>query len=241
MPFRGHDTVGEWAVACARAKRYKRTERMLKAVRGETINGFYRRCLHRGDLAFDIGANLGDHTAAMLRCGTRVVALEPQREMADRLAREFPKATVLPLAAGAKTGTATLATSSRYHAWATLSAEWTETEPEGTWDGSGEVPVTSVDELIAVHGVPAMLKVDTEGFEDAVFSAVSAPIRHVLVEVHRDAPKVAQRVFGRLAELGRYDLRIMSRESWEFRPATAEGILADLPVWGDVHAKRSRS
>src|SRR4051794_8690333 len=91
--------------------------------RGTSAQGFYAQRLSFGALAFDIGAFRGQHTAAMLKRGARVVALEPQGQLARRLERDFPTATVLTLGVSDKPGQATLLTSSAYGDLASLNPE----------------------------------------------------------------------------------------------------------------------
>lgn len=234
---RGHDSFAAWAKAFVQAKVKYAPRRWFNAER------FYRKHLHQGDLAFDVGANRGAHTAPMLEAGARVVALEPQGDLADRLAYDFPAATVLPFAAGAERGTATLVVASADDQLATLNRDWPAMSGEGeqTWDRTQEVPVVTIDELIVEHGEPTLLKIDTEGFEDRVFDGLSHPVPHILFEVHAGCPCVAERCFAQLNTLGRYEFRLMTEGYWRFdRPASAKRILAALPGWGDVHARLLR-
>src|ERR671936_2226253 len=46
--------------------------------RQAAMDTLYRRFLKPDDLAFDIGAHVGDRTSSFRRLGCRVVALEPQ-------------------------------------------------------------------------------------------------------------------------------------------------------------------
>ncbi|CAA9326259.1 MAG: hypothetical protein AVDCRST_MAG90-1251, partial [uncultured Microvirga sp.] len=46
--------------------------------RNRAMDALYGRFLREGDLAFDIGAHVGDRTSSFRRLGARVVALEPQ-------------------------------------------------------------------------------------------------------------------------------------------------------------------
>ena len=48
------------------------------------LRGLYRPFVGVGDLAFDVGAHLGDRTHAFRKLGARVVALEPQPALAGR-------------------------------------------------------------------------------------------------------------------------------------------------------------
>jgi FkbM family methyltransferase len=97
------------------------------------------------------------------------VALEPRTHLARALAARFPEAEVLPLAVSDRIGEAVLHTSSSYHHLATLDESWLKArgEPDGTWDGGEAVEITTVDALIRQYGRPQLIKVDTEGFEDA--------------------------------------------------------------------------
>src|SRR3972149_2335437 len=49
------------------------------------MDALYRRFLKPGDLAFDIGAHVGDRVASFRRLGARVVAVEPQPQLARLL------------------------------------------------------------------------------------------------------------------------------------------------------------
>jgi hypothetical protein len=66
--------------------------------RAAVLDGFFARFLKPGDLAFDIGAHVGDRTAAFRRLGARAVAVEPQPPLARalyahaELDREIPAA-----------------------------------------------------------------------------------------------------------------------------------------------------
>src|SRR5258708_6503813 len=69
------------------AKRMKlwtdgRTRQMMK---------HYATFIRRGDLCFDIGANVGNRTEIFLGLGARVVVLEPQKKCTNILQRSFAK------------------------------------------------------------------------------------------------------------------------------------------------------
>src|SRR5437868_9965567 len=48
------------------------------AARDAAMDALYARFVRAGELAFDIGAHVGDRTGSFRRLGARVVALEPQ-------------------------------------------------------------------------------------------------------------------------------------------------------------------
>lgn len=218
-----------------------RVRERIQIARGVSAQGFYARNLRPGELAFDVGANVGNHTAAMLAAGARVVAVEPQASLAAELAHAFPAATVVAKAASDKLGSATLLTSTNHHELATLNPAWADQWRAYAQRGSDElVALTTLDELIARHGVPVFVKVDAEGLEDKVLAGLGQAVAQVLFEVHDDLPEVAERAFERLEQLGRFEYRLMERESWLARkPVTAEVALASLPAcYGNVHARR---
>ena len=139
--------------------------RLRRAKLGEVSEFcFYARHLQLGDLAFDIGANRGIHTQQMLTRGARVLAVEPQVGLARELQRRFPDATIAAVAVSDEAGEATLHTRRHAGPLASLDAGW----DGGNWDNREIVPVTTLEALIAKHGQPALIKIDTEGFDHRV-------------------------------------------------------------------------
>lgn len=211
--------------------------------RGISAQSFYARRLCFQDLAFDIGANAGEHTAAMLKRGARVVAVEPQADLARQLGHDFPTAAVRAVGVSDQPGQATLLRASDFDEVATLSPAFRDTYRGFAWDREESIRLTTLDDLIAEFGLPAFVKIDTEGLEDKVLAGLSQPLGQFLFEVHAEMADVAARAFERLAALGTYEYRLMRQsEPWVFGPpVSATAILADLPRFpdlGDVWARR---
>jgi FkbM family methyltransferase len=212
-----------------------------RAARGVSARGFYAHRLRPGDLAFDIGANLGQHTEAMLKSGAHVVALEPQTDLARALARKFPAATVLPVGASDQPGEAILLTSKDHPEIATLEPAFAALHPTAEWDGEAMIRLTTLDELISEFGLPAFVKVDAEGFDDKVLTGLSQPVEQISFEIQPGLLDVARQSFRRLAALGCYECRVMWQESWQpSAPMTAAAILTDMPSYGNVYARLIR-
>jgi FkbM family methyltransferase len=201
---------------------------------------FYATKLRFRDLAFDIGANHGEHTALMLRRGARVVAVEPQAALATELANDFPEITVVRTALSDEPGEALLNLARESDALASLDVTWADhCEMPLTWESREQVPVTTLDELINQYGQPNLVKIDTEGFEHRVLQGLSTPVDHILFEVHAALPDVAAAAFERLELLGHYEYYSMPLKSWLYVGAQGpDEILADLPAMGDVYARR---
>jgi FkbM family methyltransferase len=220
--------------------------------RGKSAQGFYARRLRFGDLAFDIGANVGTHTAAMLKRGARVIALEPQADLARRLQRDFPSATVVAAGVSDRPGQGTLVKASASDVVATLNPASLGDPllrpllPGGFGVAEETIRLTTLDHLIAEFGLPTLIKIDTEGFEDKVLAGLGEPVEHILFEVHAWLQDVAEQAFARIDALGFYRYRVMPHgeigETWELGPSVkADAILADLPALADVYARRTGS
>jgi FkbM family methyltransferase len=203
---------------------------------------FYAFLVESGDLCLDIGANIGVHARAMLAAGGQVVAVEPQAALAEQLRADGRFTVVERVVMDWPTRKIALWTSSQHPHLATISTGWRieSGEPEGTWDGVKFVPTTTLEELIREHGVPKLLKIDTEGAEHLVLDTLKDPIERILFEVHGKLPTIAEQCFDIIEARGAdYEYRLMAEESWQLSaPMDREQILDELPRWGDVYAER---
>ncbi|WP_211103888.1 FkbM family methyltransferase [Skermanella pratensis] len=216
---------------------------------------FYGRFLGPGDLAFDIGAHLGDRVRAWRDLGARVVAVEPQPHLAavlDRFHGHDPSVTLVPAALGAAPGSAELLINRRNPTLSTLSAEWAAEVaasprfPGERWEERVTVEVTTLDALIAAHGVPRFCKIDVEGFERAVLDGLSRPIECLSFEFIPETPERALACLERLADLGphRYNValgeerRLLSGD-WLDQGAIVDWLKSRRPAdgSGDIYAR----
>jgi FkbM family methyltransferase len=208
-----------------------------------------------GGLAFDIGAHVGDRTGSFLRLGARVVALEPQPKVfrALRLIHgRKPGATLLQSAIGATPGHLSLfvnsanPTVSTAHRPLIEAASGTPSWQGERWDTEITVPVTTLDALIAAHGMPDFVKQDVEGFELEALRGLSHPIPALSFEITTVQRAVGLACLDRLAALGPYrfnfslgeDHRLQSKRWMSHANATA--LLTNLPDAansGDVFAR----
>jgi FkbM family methyltransferase len=196
--------------------------------------GFYRSFIAPGDLVFDVGANVGIWTRLLLDVRARVVAIEPQ----PGVFREWD-AIHEPVAVGKECGEAQLRLTRDPHisGLATLSDEWPDLLTrsgrvhEGAWAKTITVPVLTLDDLIAKHGVPTYIKIDTEGWDAHVLAGLTKPVPYLSFEYVPEAAHLTEAAIAEVARLGDYELTFLAEEKWragEWPPAAQ--------VWGDVFA-----
>lgn len=175
--------------------------RVKPAARRErfVLRNFYRQFVKPGDLCFDIGANVGQTIEALVDCGARVIAVEPNPICMPALRWQFGRnrqVTLVPKAIGAKSGSIVLNYSGTAST-ASVLPDW----PFGN-DRSVMVELTTLDNLIAEFGCPRVCKVDVEGFEVDVFRGLSQPIPLIDFEIHPSALHWAHAVLTRLSTIG---------------------------------------
>lgn len=224
--------------------------------RTTAMDRFHTQFVRPDDLVFDIGAHVGDRTASFRRLGARVIAVEPQPlcvRSIRALYGDDDQVTVVEAACGTATGLLELHINSANPTVSTVSphfvqaADGAENWQGQVWDARLAVPATTLDILIAEHGLPAFIKIDVEGFEDAVLAGLSHPLPALSFEFTTVARAVAQRALDRAVALGftRFNLALgdamaLAEPAWLTAPALG-ALLDSLPHSansGDVYCRR---
>jgi FkbM family methyltransferase len=223
--------------------------------RTAAMDHFYGAFVRHGDLAFDIGAHVGDRVACFRRLGARVVALEPQPALVRslRLLFALDRNVIIERAAIARAPGAvelminidnpTVSTASPDFIRAAAGASgWREQR----WTKSIRVSATTLDALIARHGIPAFIKIDVEGFEAEALAGLTQPVAALSFEFTTIQRDVALAAIARCEALGYARFNAVFGESQTF--AWGEWISAEaLRHWllalpheansGDVYAR----
>lgn len=218
------------------------------------MDRLYGQFVRRGDLVFDVGAHVGDRVASFRRLGASVVAVEPQPAFARllRLIYGWRRDVVIEaLAVGRETGTVriminpnnpTVSTASEEFVSAAQDAPGWETQ---RWTRSLVVPVTTLDALIARHGLPSFIKIDVEGFEAEALQGLSQPVKALSFEFTTIQRTIALACIDRCVALGLTRFKAALGESQSFvQPDWIDKVaivrwLTDLPHdanSGDIYA-----
>jgi FkbM family methyltransferase len=223
--------------------------------RRAAMDRLYGAFVRPGDLVLDVGAHVGDRIGAFRRLGARVVAVEPQPALIKtlKLIHGRDRAVAIePAAVGRNTGMIDLKLNIDNPTVSTASEAFLRAADGAVgWEGQAwtktiRVPVTTLDALIARHGMPAFIKIDVEGFEAEALIGLTRPPPALSFEFTTIQRDVAVACLERCAALGYGRFNAMLGESpvlvhaeWVSAEAIASWLdaLPQSANSGDVYAR----
>lgn len=159
----------------------------------------------------DVGANIGQYGNGLRDNGFsgRIVSCEPQTAAFEELAKKAqpdPAWTAVRTAVGATESVLTINISANSYSSSFLptSGRHLDISPASRVVATEDVPVTTVDALVKEHSLnagSAMLKVDTQGYEDLVLDGAQATLPQLSVvqlELSMVELYAGQQLFGQL-------------------------------------------
>jgi membrane glycosyltransferase len=214
----------------------------------------YGAFIKSGDLVFDVGAHVGDRIAAFRKLGARVIAVEPQPAIIKVLRVLYGRdraVAIEPQAVGRGPGTLELKLNLANPTVSTASQAFVQAADGATgwegqvWSRTIRVPVTTLDALIAHHGMPVFIKIDVEGFEAEVLAGLARPVPALSFEFTTIARDVAAACIERCRALGyaRFNAALGESQTfvhsgWRSGPEIAAWLaeLPDAANSGDIYA-----
>ncbi|MFP4484814.1 MAG: FkbM family methyltransferase, partial [Spirochaetaceae bacterium] len=224
-------------------------------LRQRRLRRLYSLFIRPGDVAFDIGAHVGNRVRAWRALGAWAVAVEPQPSCLKVLRALYgrsPRIHIEPVAVGASEGSLVLYICDDYPTLSTVSPDWinqvtqVETFSHINWNRRVDVPVRTLDSLIAQYGHPSFVKIDVEGHEPQVLSGLSRAVPALSFEFLPASIQGALTCIDMVEALGDYEYNYAMVETARLRePAwvSAEAmreILRRMPPTGpsgDVYAR----
>lgn len=215
---------------------------------------FYADFISKGDLCFDIGANIGSKIKIFLDLGARVVAVEPQSYCMRQLQKQYGnnnRVILVNMACAESDGETELMLCNNYRS-SSISKEWINIMKKShrcsafNWRNSEKVSVTTLDDLIKKYGKPTFCKIDIEGAEFRAIKGLSKPIRHVSFEFNRECIDIAincmQYLFGigiRQFNYSPKETMRLASSSW-YNYEEIQKIILSLPddiFFGEIYAR----
>jgi len=188
-------------------KHYMNVQRSIN----EQVN-FYSNFISKGDLVFDVGANIGDKTFVFRKLGAKVVAVEPQIWCSNKIAKRFKgdnKVVLVNKGLSDAEGEIEMSICETAPTISTMSKKWkTEGRFAGNynWNKTEKVSLTTLNNLIDQYGVPVYCKIDVEGFELNVLKGLSTKIPLISFEYTTEFFDDAEKCIAHLESLGEIEM-----------------------------------
>lgn len=185
---------------------------------------FYSQFIKKGDLCFDIGANIGRYTDIFLKLGAKVITVEPNPECAKLLRRKYNKnknVVIIPSALSYVEGKETMFLC-EVNSLSSMSGEWIERSKKSAragsfhWNNKAVVPTTTLDQLCREYGHPQYCKIDVEGYEANVIKGMTKPIPYLSFEVALESYHHIGGCLQDLTSLGRIELNFSREDAFQF-------------------------
>ena len=172
------------------------------------IKKFYSRFIKKGDLIFDIGAFTGEFTKVFSKLGAKVVTVEPQRDLFEKLEKKFRnKDNIILINKGIaeKEKILNLYINEKDKSTSSFLKNWREIRnfDKKEINKIQKIKTTTLDKLIKKYGFPNLIKIDVEGFESKVLAGLSKKIDFISFEFSKNDLKNAKDSIKKLSQINK--------------------------------------
>lgn len=205
----------------------QKAERTERENQGRRL-AFYSTFITKGQLVFDVGANIGNRTENFLEIGARVIAVEPQPDCIRVLQQKFgDKIIIEPIGLGSQAGEMEMFIADE-STISTFSKDFIDSTKDNkfrrnSWEKKLTVKIITIEELIRKHGLPDFCKMDVEGFETEVLKGLSSPIPKLSFEYN--VPEMAENIYQNIALLGQLS------PDYQYNYCIGESMKPELSEW----------
>ncbi len=145
---------------------------------------------------FDIGANKGNKTKALLQLGFIVIALEPEKNSISTLKYRYgknPKVKIIEKGVSSEEGFTEIYITQARSGLNTMNTKWKDSlqnEEKNRWGKqvdfkeSYKVPLTTLENLYSEFGMPYFIKIDVEGYELEVIKGMKSLPAYISFEAN---------------------------------------------------------
>lgn len=140
--------------------------------------GFLLHFLRKGDMFFDIGANIGSYTVlAAGEVGTQVMAFEPIPSTYKSLKNNIEVNKISGLVKALNVGVGAKAETLIFSEVHDTVNHVIPAGEKASAKNCIEVPVVAIDEIVNNNRIPVLIKMDVEGFETEVLNGMSTTLK----------------------------------------------------------------
>jgi FkbM family methyltransferase len=205
-------------------------------------------------ILFDIGANVGEYALANAQNFSTIISVEASPSTFKKLVNKTKGINIVCENVAISNSKEDFITfyECNHDTLSTTNLDWLTSSVSRFGHMQKEirkisVPTTSLDTLIAKHGMPSLIKIDVEGAEDIVLASLSHKVPTLCFEWASEMRDVSFRCLDRLDSLGFTKYHIQLEDKYTYIPddyylssTEVKGFLANTEPkkeWGMIWCK----